>query len=272
MRKDILRAAVLLPALAALLVALPACGSHSSIQPTSTKVVKSKPARSLVLIDAKTGALDLSFPDADSVNTTIADNKGGWYVSGLTRVGKTARNDLAHLRSDGSLDSAFAPTDLPRNDSAQSILLHRNVIFAGYYAHGVFALDARTGKRLWRVSTNGSRVTSLAYWKGVLYVGGAFEHVGGANRSGIAAIDAATGKPTSWRVRISAIVASVGIWKGVVYIGGMFDSVSGEKRPLGLAALSSRTGQPTSWVPRSRGGAGSIDSIDKVSSLTVRCW
>lgn len=243
---------------AALLLALFACTSHPSARSTSTKSERSKAERSLILIDAKSGALDFSFPDAYGATSAITDGRGGWYVGGsIKSVEETARNGLAHLRGDGSLDSVFVPR-MPKRDYVYSILLHRNVLFVACDTLGVVALDAKTGTRLWRVSTSRDRVTSLAYWKGVLYVGGAFKHIGGARRSGIAAIDPATGKPTSWHVRTSGIAASVAmaIGKGVIYLGGGFNSVDGKKTPLGVAAINARTGRATSWTPRRKNGAG----------------
>ena len=263
-----LRSTVSLLAIGVFVATVTACAIGSSrelrsTRSTSTKAASSKPARSLVMIDAKTGALDLSFPDAYGATSVIADGSGGWYVGGsIKRVGETARNGLAHLSSDGSLDPAFVP-DMPRHDLVYSTLLHRNELFAGCDTLGVIAFDARTGKRLWRVSTKGGRVTSLAYWKGVLFVGGAFERIGGVRRSGIAAIDPTTGKPTSWHVKTSAMAVDVAVENGVVYIGGGFDNIGGKKRPLGLAAVSARTGRLTAWAPRLK-GAGSLDSVDSV--------
>jgi outer membrane protein assembly factor BamB len=266
MRKDIPSAAALLLALSALLVALPACVSHSSTRSTSATSTESNSGRSLVLIDAKTGALDISFPDAYGATSVIADGSGGWFVGGsIKRVGETARNGLAHLSSDGNLDPTFVP-DMPGHDGVYSILLHGKVLFVPCNTLGVIALDARTGKRLWRVSTNRDRVTSLAYWKGVLYVGGAFKHIGGARRSGIAAIDPATGKPTSWHVRTSGIAASnvMAIDNGVIYLSGGFNSVDGNKRLLGVAAIVARTGRVTPWIPRRKNGAGYFRNADSI--------
>lgn len=245
-------------ALFGLFMFVSSCTYTSSTRTNSNTLAGNMPERSLVFIDTKTGALDLSFPDAYGATSVIADGSGGWFVGGnIKRVGETARNGLAHLRSDGSLDSVFVPR-MPKRDYVYSILLHRNVLFVACDTLGVVALDAKTGKKLWRVSTNRDRVTSLAYWKGVLYVGGAYKHIGGARRSGIAAIDPATGKPTPWHVRTSGIAASVAmaIGKGVIYLGGGFNSVDGKKTPLGVAAIMARTGRVTPWIPRRKNGAG----------------
>jgi outer membrane protein assembly factor BamB len=264
-RKNAKKGGAPLLALYVLVVLLSACACATSTGTVSSRSGKTTiPARSLVIIDAKTGAIDVSIPDARGALSAISDTRYGWYVGGgFNRVGSTERNALAHLNSEGNLDGAFVP-DMPKHDLVYAILLHRNVLFAACNTLGVIAFDARTGKRLWRVPTRGGRVQSLSYWKGILYVGGAFERIGHVRRSGIAAIDVATSKVTPWRVKTSAIVASVVVWKDVVYFGGMFDSVGGEKRPLGLAAVSARTGRPIAWVPKRKGAAGGIASVDKI--------
>ncbi len=247
-----------LATLVVVLVALPACASSSSKSSTTSTSPRPVPVRHLALIDAKTGAIDRDFPDAnDMVLSTVADGNGGWYVGGaFTRVGKVAQRGLALLRRDGTLDPAFAP-NLPGDHYVDQLLRHGGVVYAGG-DFGFVALDARSGRRLWRVSIgSGDQANALAFGNGVLYVSGDFTHIGGVARDGIAALDPASGKPTAWQVHLStgvtgtpAAVGPVAVADGVVYLSGDFNRVYGVKRELGLAAVSPRTGLPlpTPWV------------------------
>jgi outer membrane protein assembly factor BamB len=257
MRKDILSAAALLLAITALLVALPAASSSSSTSKTQTQAETTY--HTLALVDAKTGKIDSYLPDPDSQEPTsvVSDKKGGWYVSGsFTHIGEMTRNGLAHLSRDGVVDPAFVP-DLPGEVDPGNIFLHGRVLFLADISKGVFALDARSGKRLWHTSVRGDDpVFGLAFGNGVLYVGGAFGRIGGVARSGIAALDPTTGKPTPWRVRLTSdfgpVVTSVVVANGLVYFGGDFSTVNGLKRELDLAAVSPRTGRPATWAPREK--------------------
>jgi outer membrane protein assembly factor BamB len=253
-------------ALSLLLVlsALPACASGSSNSSVTT-VQKLTAHRSLVLIDAKTGKLDRDFPNIENAFSVVAGHAGGWYVGGdFARVGKTARNGIVHLRSDGSLDPAFVPK-LPKGDSVSSIVLHGDVIYANdsnREGERVVALDARSGRLLWRVSFEDPTdvfVSDLAYGNGTVYVVGNFGSIGGVTRNRIAALDARSGKPTRWRVAsihevpgtaYGLSIGSVAAAGGSVFIGGEnFDRVDGVERDCSLFAVSARTGRPTAWAP-----------------------
>ena len=258
---------VFLLAISALLLTLPACASSSSTS-SKTRARTESVAHTLVLVDAKTGKIDSYLPDPDSQgpSSVVSDGESGWYVSGrFAHVGKIPRRGLAHLKSDGSVDTAFVP-DVPRGVSLGTMLLHGGVLYTTDYGEGVFALDAKSGKSLWHTSDRGNHVMSVAFGNGVLFVGGDFARIGGAARDGIAALDPATGKPTSWQVHLSVSVAgspavvALAIVDGTVYIGGAFDRVNNFKRELGLAAVSARTGRPTSWAPRNVGVARRLES------------
>ena len=242
---------------AALLVVLPACASSSSTLSNSA----SARYRTLALVDANTGAVDRGFPDANCAPySAIADGGGGWYIGGcFSRVGKVLRPGLAHLRSDGNVDTAFAPT-LGRKHVVQILVRRDRVVYAGG-DFGVIALDAKTGKRLWSSAIGGERVNGLAFEKGILYVSGSFERIGGVASNGLAALDSRNGEPTEWRVAVTELAPGwkkpepafgfgpIAVGGGAVFITGLFSSVYGVDRPLGIAAISPRTGRPTAWSP-----------------------
>ena len=222
----------------ALLLAIVSCTSNS---PTSSTSPKSLPPRELVLVDAKTGAVNRDFPDIDTedaVLAAVADGSGGWYIGGgFKLVGKVPRNGLARLRSDGSLDLEFAPR-LPRDAAVVTIARHGSVVyvggvFEGGIVGGVAAFDARSGRRLWQFSIPSLyQINALAFANGALYVAGNFVRIGGVARNAIAALDPRTGKPTAWRVNFStsASVTAFAIDHGIVYLAGGFDAIDGAKR------------------------------------------
>src|ERR687893_528749 len=56
---------------------------------------------------AVTGAFEAGFPSVDGmVNAVVADGAGGWYLGGdFEVVGGLYRQNLAHVRADGSVDT-----------------------------------------------------------------------------------------------------------------------------------------------------------------------
>jgi outer membrane protein assembly factor BamB len=52
-----------------------------------------------------------------------------------------------------------------------SPLLKGKRLFVGSWDHGVYALNAKTGKRIWRFGADDQVNTSAAYWKGRIYIG-----------------------------------------------------------------------------------------------------
>ena len=272
MRKDILSAAALLLAITALLVALPAAASSSSSS-SKTQTQAETTYHTLALVDAKTGQVDNYLPGPDGVTSVVSDRKGGSYVGGrFDHIADVSRKGVVHLESDGTIDPIFVP-DLPREMAVSPIFYRAGVVYVGDYGgKGVFALDSRSGKRLWRTSAGNDPVHSLAFGNGVLYVGGTFAGIGGVSRPGVAALDPATGTPTLWRVHLLGDVlgdirpsaSSIVTEKRLVYFGGEFSTVNGLKRELGLAAVSSRTGRPTAWAPRRAGVARSLRGIASI--------
>ena len=90
-----------------------------------------------------------------------------------------------------------------------------------------------------------------------VYLGGGFDHVGGADRAGLAAIDVNTGEATSWNAALDGgarRVESLAVRGTTVYAAGDFTSAGGQPRP-GLAGLSTASAAPTTWQPAPLGVA-----------------
>ncbi|HEY5478267.1 MAG TPA: PQQ-binding-like beta-propeller repeat protein [Gaiellaceae bacterium] len=242
-------------------------GSAAALAPSSASELAV--SRNLVLIDAKTGAVDTDFPDAyggSGAYLVTADGRGGWYVGGdFTRVGDDSRKVLVHLRSDGSLDPNFKLA-VPRRVFAAGNYLLSELLFRGGVVYiagdigshgelGVAALDSRTGERLWwtRIKPWDSQINDLAFGGSVLYVSGPFTRVGDVSRTAIAALDPRTGKPTAWRIRLTypsymtiAAVGPVAVGGGKLFFYGDFARINGVRGESGLAAIDLRTGSPIS--------------------------
>jgi outer membrane protein assembly factor BamB len=52
-----------------------------------------------------------------------------------------------------------------------SPLLHGNRLFIGSWDHGVHAINAKNGKRIWRFQADNQVNTSAAWWKGRIFIG-----------------------------------------------------------------------------------------------------
>jgi len=74
----------------------------------------------------------------------------------------------------------------PANDSVDSVAVNGGIVFAGTAADTVYAMDARTGQKLWRFATATSINDQLAAAGGMVFVGSGY---GG----GLTALDGTTG-------------------------------------------------------------------------------
>jgi outer membrane protein assembly factor BamB len=222
-----------------------------------------------VLVDARTGAVDCTSPGPDQYLTAaIADGAGGWYAAGPFRqIGGASVTRLAHLDPTGKAEPAF------RADAAvqlaTTIALHGPVLYVAWL-RGVAALDAHTGRLLWKTKVQRwqtaysgccASVNQILYANGLLYVVGDYKLIGDVARHDVAALDPRTGRPTKWAVQVGPAAAnwkldrdndgdvlSVAARNGTLYFGGEFDRIGGAPR-LDLAAVDARTGRATAWKP-----------------------
>ena len=123
-----------------------------------------------------------------SVKAIAYDNAGGFYIGGsFTTVKGTSRPYLAHINSDSSLDTNFAP-----------------VLSSGAVVKSI------------EVSGSGSGAT--------VYFGGTFSTVNSTTRNNVAAVDA-TGTLTSWNPNTNGAVNTIKIDSSNIYFGGDFTTV-----------------------------------------------
>lgn len=209
-----------------------------------------------------------------TVNASAPDGNGGWYIGGsFTSVGGVARQNLAHLRADGSLDPVWAPTtDGPVRALAK---FGPSVFVGGSFASvnggtarsNLAGFDAASGAvtdSFGGVSGTGSSVSALGVASSTaqadpdrLYVGGSFAMARDVARTNIAAFDLGTGAvdPSFHPAPDGAVLAlqvvdtdpSKFATEWTIYAGGAFTAVGSTAR-LRLAAFD-QAGGLESWNP-----------------------
>lgn len=150
----------------------------------------------------------------NTVTEVISDGSNGWYIAGyFTQVGAVSQSYLAHINSDGSLDTNFLPTL-----SARPLKLALSSDGTKLYVGGFFTtVNSVTRNYLAVLNTSdgsldtgfNASITSgysspavyglmLSSDGNTLYVGGKFNSVGGQTRVGIAAVNPSTGAVLAW--------------------------------------------------------------------------
>jgi hypothetical protein len=220
----------------------------------------------LVLARDGSGEPDASaFPQvAGTVAAIAADGSGGWFVGGdFSYVGGEPCPNLAHIRSDGTLDTSWNPD--PTGPVSALAVSGSSVYVGGYFnsiggqsRFDLAAVDATTGQATaWNPDPDGD-VSALAVSGSTVYVSGGFQSIGRQSRNGLAALDAATAQATPWNPdpdnsdsdsdSVSTLAASA----STVYLSGDFESIGGQQRN-GLAAVDAASGNATAWNPHPDG-------------------
>ncbi|HEY0606007.1 MAG TPA: delta-60 repeat domain-containing protein [Herpetosiphonaceae bacterium] len=219
------------------------------------------------------GSLDTSFTPGTGANSTVwalalqPDGKvllGGdfWTVNG------TARNGIARLNTDGSLDTSFTP--IPGVNSFVNALALQpdgKVLLGGMFT----SIGGTVRNNIARLNADGSLDTSFDPGTGVdsfvhalalqpdgkVLLGGAFTSVGGTARSRIARLNADGSLDISFNPGANSTVRTLGVQlDGKVLLGGDFTSVGGTARSR-IARLNVNGALDTSFDP----GAGANSAV-----------
>ena len=235
-----------------------------------------QPRNHLAAVSVDSGAAGAWNPNANAPVHVLAMSSSGVYAGGVfDKVGDQARTDIAELDPGAGNPTAWNPG---ANGDVDALTVSGSLVYAG----GAFtriggqprariaALDTGTGLATgWDPSATcdsedelgdrgcsdggdtvvAPRVSAVAVSGSSIYVGGAFENIGGTARTNIAAIDAASGIATAWHpvgdyggpgdYGPGRWVSALALSGSTIYIGGSDSD---------LAGFATSTGQPA-WVP-----------------------
>ncbi len=196
------------------------------------------------------------------LNAIAVQSDGKIIIGGrFSSVLGVARDRIARLNADGSLDIGFNPT---ANNEVDSIVLQTDgkILVIGVFSsiggqtrNRVARLDPVTGLADSFNPNPNSTVHSLAVQTdGKVIAGGSFTSIGGQSRNNIARLDALTGAADAFNPNPNNSVFALAIQPdGKVLAGGSFTSIGGQPRNY-LARLDSGAGASDSFNPNPNGG------------------
>ncbi len=222
-------------------------------------------------------------PNANNYVSALAVSEDGntVYAGGyFTSVNGVNRHNLAEL---DLASGAALPWNPHMNDPVRALERIGNTIYAGgdFCFIGIpsaarshlAALDGSTGAlQAWNpgagISGQGcvpqaGTVNALAASDNTIYVGGAFNTVGGATRNNLAALNSSGGL-LGWNPNLdnssgtgASMVKALAVQGPTLYAGGTFTHVGGTARS-NLAAIAVSTGQASAWDPSADGAVNAL--------------
>jgi hypothetical protein len=216
-----------------------------------------------VKLDSSAGVRDAVFPEVSGyVDVILPDGSGGFYIGGgFTQIGATFVNNLAHIRSDGSVVESFNPN--PDGDVSALAFKGSDIVVGGFFSNiggqsraDLAEVDTSTGNIVasWTPPSFDSGVSTVVVYGGSIYLAGDFSTIGDSARNHIGAIDTGGVSATAWNPNpdnsyhfpfVSTLVAA----NGFVYAGGNFTSI-GSSSLIALAELDTTDGNATAWDPQ----------------------
>ncbi len=165
-------------------------------------------------------------------------------------AGGVGRVGLAAVEWPTGVPTAWNPNlSLPRSLFLSSLALQGTRLFVASYDQ-LFEIDAVTGTPApWSVSVQGGLIGALSVAEGRLFVGGAFNTVGGISRTNLASINIAGATPSleAWTPNLSPTpfgVLELLAVPGVVLFSQPITSVESN-----VGAIDSATAMPVDWEP-----------------------
>ena len=192
------------------------------------------------LLDNSSGINVNNFPRIDgTVNCVIPDNSGGWYVGGsFSHIGNYFINNLAHIKSDNSVDLTFKPEP---NSYVLTLVLNGPYLYVGgnftqiqNFSNNYLAkLNVLDGSPLfWNANVNGV-VNSIQLYNNDIIVGGSFTSLGGLPRTNLGSIDSTFLQASNWTPNPNSAVNKLYINGNKLYVGGSFTNISGINKSRG---------------------------------------
>lgn len=203
------------------------------------------------------GSVDLNFTPGSGADAAIRavsiQSDGKIVIAGdFTTFNGTARNRVARLNSNGTLDTTFNPgTGANGPVHALAVLNNSKILIGGDFT----SFSGTNRNRIAQLNSNGSLDTSFnpgtgandsvyaiavsnSYFASDIYIGGAFSSFNGQNRSSLAKIDSDgnldyrfnSGQGFDGPVYVLALIPDNYYSDTVLYAGGAFTSVDGYGR------------------------------------------
>ena len=242
--------------------------------PASAATCAKGEVRSLVLISARSAAVERDYPGIRGANIVVADGHGGWFVGGSISCFAGLRGaSVIHLGRAGGLDRRW---HVAHGQSVSVLAVSGTTLYAGG-AFGVEALDATSGTRRWITHVQGGAdpgVLALAAGPRGVYLGGGFKAVAGRRIGSLAALDPRTGALLGWRAPAlrgygAIVVGALALDGTRLFVGGnTIASVGGQKRP-GFAELDAQTGALRPWLPATAPGFNPGSGVGDVETIVV---
>ncbi len=212
-------------------------------------------------LNTTTGAVVGTFPEVHGrVRSVISDGSSGWYIGGdFTQIGNTTVNRLAHINSDGTLDTTWNPG--VDDGRVYSVVKSGSTIYVG----GSFTAvnNGTTRNRIAAFTTSSATATSfnpnmsggftpdvfsLTVSSGgtILYAGGNFTSVnGGTTRNHLAAFTTSNGTVVAgFNPNINGGINDMVLTTDdtILYVAGSFDQVNGATTRNNAAAFTTSNG------------------------------
>lgn len=219
------------------------------------------------IVHSSTAAITSGIPIPNGiVRTVISDGSDGWYIGGnFTQVGSVNVQYLARIKSDKTVDTAFAPQP---NDVVRALILSGSTLYVGGdFSHiggietkGVGKINSTSGiaDSSFSISNDGTdyQVNTLNLNSTKLYVGGIFSNLSGS-ASNFVTLNTSNGVGTTPVVTVSGDVYSLDRNGNTLYLGGNFSSVNSTGRS-NIAAVNATSGALSGWDPSADAAVESI--------------
>ena len=217
-------------------------------------------------------ALDGFDPNANDVVYAVAVQADGKILIGgaFTTVMGVARNNIARLNADGTVDSTFNPN---ADDHVLSLAVQADgkilvggtfTTIGGQTRYGLARLVATTGLAdsfAPSVDAGNAFFAVVVQPNGKILAGGFFDTLGGQTRNNIARLDPTTGLADSFNPNPDDGVRAIAVQTdGRVLAGGNFLSIGGQARNY-IARLDATTGGADSLNPNAN---------DNVLAITIQ--
>jgi hypothetical protein len=192
------------------------------------------------------------------VRCIIPDGSNGWYVGGgFSTIGGIAKSNLAHVKSDKSIDAGFTADC---NSEVRAIVKSGNKLYVG----GLFTTVNSTARNYlasvnsssgaltnnWDPSPN-NQVYSVALVDTCIYIGGAFTKVGTYYQRYFSRVGINKGKVVGGLANADSYIQKIHPKGDTLYIGGNFTNVGFDAQYL--ASVSTTSDAPDINFPNTDG-------------------